>query len=243
MSTKATIAIEFSPTAGEDRLRLELDDERNGDASNFAPGTDVWIRAMTDTSVPVKGATRGTVSTDKTRLRFEHEEELAFVDEDHVELHYWPMRFLSAEWLGRSLGHVTVQGNVARVAAKGYGILKIRYEVAYAALKLSGVAEGGPVLVWAEDAEGRKGNLQIDFEGAEAGTEDVYILAKNYCTGLPIANAQVWVDGIYKGETDTFGRLHVGRYQRGTRHSLKLAASGFKDSDMDALANDEFTLS
>jgi hypothetical protein len=237
--TRASISIPFELTPDDDSLTLELDDERNAGVSSFGLGATAWIRAITDEAIAVKGSTRGSLGVDRLHLRFEEEEDLSFVDTDRGALRYLPLRIISHNWLGRGLGNVTFDHKTVQAAQEGYGILRVKYEVAYASLKLEGVAEEGPVLIWAEDAAGRQGSLNVPFGEREGGEELVTVTVKSYCTDFPIPGASVWVDGQFKGTTDGFGRLTLGKYAAG-EHTIKAAAPGYKDSDIDGLANDSF---
>jgi len=236
---KSQAVVVFEHGAGETSLTLELDPERNAGASAFAPGAEVWVRAITDRPIAEKGSTRGSFQVSAADLRFEHEEDLVFSASKQASLGYPIYELLSATWLGRGLGQVTVSGRTATAAREGYGILRLRYRVAYSLMRLSGVSDEGPTLVWARDDADREGSLQIPFS-MEGEEEPVYAVVKNYCTGLPIASAQVWVDGQYRGETDQFGRIYLGMMKRGTQHDIRVTAVGFKSSDADALANDYF---
>lgn len=237
---KSTLAIPFELGAGDQALELELDDDRHAGASSFAPGSDVFIRAMTDEAVPARGSTRGSLTVVNTRLRFEHEQYLSFVDANEATLSYPCRKILEKQWVGASLGNVTVDGRTVKSGQPGYGVLYLRYEVAFARLKLSGVPEEGPVVAWAEDADGKKGHITISFtEGEE---EDLQIVVRDICTGLVIAGADVEIDGQPVGSTDNFGRVYAGKRRRGVQYAIRTTADGYKDSDQDALANDLFRL-
>lgn len=240
---KDTIEIPFEPSDAVLSLTLELDDEKNAGRNTFIPGSDVWIRAITDKTLASRDSTLGTLKIDTLHLRFDHEQELAFIDTNETTLEYEPLQILSYGWIGIGLGKVTFNGKTARAATSGYGILQISYRVAFARLRLEDVNEAGPVLVWAQDVDGKRGYLQIEFEHEEEGAEEeVFVTVKNYCTDNPIPGASVELDGEYKGVTDAYGRLSLGLLARGSKHDIRTTAPGFKNSDVDALANDEFTV-
>ena len=69
----------------------------------------------------------------------------------------------------------------------------------------------------------------------------VTIQAKDFCTDLPIAGAAVYLNGVYKGISDSNGKLVVGVLQPGF-YSLKIQASGYTSTDADALANESFQI-
>lgn len=237
---KASISVRFDEAAGETALQLELDHEKNAGVTEFAPGAQVYIRAVSDRAIAVRSATRGSVKIDKAGLFFEHEEHICFGDSDCAWLSYPAAAVLRAEWIGKGLGQVTISDKDVRAAEKGYGILKVKYRVAYTRLILSGVDAEGPVLVWAEDEAGRKGDLEVSFSAHEE--EPLVVVVRDICTGMPVAGANVEIDGRFIGQTDAYGRLSAGAVSKGLPHSIRTTAPGYKDSDYDALANDQFVL-
>lgn len=69
----------------------------------------------------------------------------------------------------------------------------------------------------------------------------VTIQAKDFCTDLPIPGAAVYIDGIYKGVTDSNGKRVVGLLNPRS-YSLKIQASGYTSTDTDDLSNESFTI-
>jgi hypothetical protein len=236
---KETIVVPFAVGAGDQSLDLEVDEERTG-STTPAPGGILWLRAWTDGQITVRGATRGRIMVEGTRLREELIEDVVFADEKVGSLPKAAARVVSQEWLGLSLGEATVSGKDVVAGEQGYGILRVVYEAAYALLKVTGVSVAGPVLIWAQDSLGASGYLAVDFEEGEEGERDVYVVVKDFCTDLPIAEAQIWVDGALYGPTGPDGRVYIGKRVKGARCALKMAASQYRDSDLDALANDAF---
>jgi len=239
---KQTIAIPFEPGAADGSLTLELDDEKNAGVTTFAPGVDCFIKSRTAATIVLKGSTFGNLTIAQGGLQDDQAEELELANEAETSLRYDPAHIVSTAWLGRGLGNVTFAGKAARVAAAGYGILRVIYKSAFTRLRLSGVPEAAKVLVWARDANGRAGDLVVEYGEEGAVLKSVYRVTKSYCTDFAMAGASVWVDEIYKGITDAAGRLYVGQLLSGSRHTTRVVAAGYKDSDADALANDEFVV-
>jgi hypothetical protein len=239
MSEKATILIPFAPGAAEGDLKIILDPDKH--TSMPASTEDVYVRAITDQVLISKGTTGGTIRTDNPSLTFEHEETLVFYNAQAATLEYPASTVLSKQWIGQGLGAVTITDRAVRAAQKGYGLLKVKYRVAYARLKITGTANLEGIIVWAADAAGREGSLQIGFaDMAAEAFEPVIVEVRNYCTDLPVAGATVKVAGQSKGSTDQWGQVAAGSYKRGSIQTLEIAASGFKPSGTDALANDYF---
>lgn len=233
-----TLVIPFGTDAAAGSLQLELDPGKH--ASAPASTDDTYVRAITDQALEVKETTGGTIQLDNARLIFEHEETLVFYDAQEATLAYPASTVLSKAWIGQGLGAVTITEKKVRAANKGYGLLKVKYRVAYARLKITGTTNLAAIIVWAKDAAGREGYLQVTFADMEDAYEPVLVEVRNYCTDLPVAGATVKVAGKSKGTTDQWGQVAAGSYKRGTIQDLEIAAQGFKPSGTDALANDYF---
>lgn len=68
----------------------------------------------------------------------------------------------------------------------------------------------------------------------------VYVTVKDFTTGAVVPGARVTVDGTpYTAGED--GRAYVGLRKENTLHTLKITKDGYKDSDVDEIANDSFT--
>lgn len=236
-----TFSISFRADDLSESLSLEIDEERTGTTSP-APGAEVWIRAWTDKRIVEFGSTAGRVQAGPWNVHEGMEETVEFYDSDEASLQQAAVRLNSTEWLGRaSLGAVVCAGKTLRAAQSGYGVLRVSYDTRYALLSLSQVNERIPVIVWAEDSDGRKGHLLIDF-GEEGEEKDVYLVVKDFCSDLPVAGATVRAGGQVYGPTGPDGRVYLGRRQVGQRLEIEISAPGYVDSNVDALANDAFTV-
>jgi len=99
------------------------------------------------------------------------------------------------------------------------------------------------LIVWIESDECGKELSTIPISGTEeeAGPVDITVIVKDYVSDVLIAEASVWVDGVYKGKTDVNGELNVGNLEAGD-HTIKMSKAGYLTSDEDDLDNDDFTV-
>lgn len=128
-----------------------------------------------------------------------------------------------------------------------YGSLRVKYE-------------GFSTLTWTHDAFNSEGeyvlfakNLRTneiervvinvgDANSNESSVPSIVtIQAKDFCTDLPIEGGSVYIDGIYKGVTDSNGKLVVGLLNPAS-YSLKIQASGYTSTDADDLSNESFQI-
>ena len=71
--------------------------------------------------------------------------------------------------------------------------------------------------------------------------KEVTIVVKDYSTDAIIAGANIWIDGVYAGVSDSQGKL-TKTLTVGT-HTWKSTASGYVDTDVDTLSNEAFSVS
>jgi len=85
----------------------------------------------------------------------------------------------------------------------------------------------------------------IQFEISEecdvGESKVVTIKARDFITKEYLPNADIWVDGEYKGKTDDTGAINLGLLASGN-HTLKISKDGYAPSDEDGLANDNFSV-
>lgn len=74
---------------------------------------------------------------------------------------------------------------------------------------------------------------------AAPATTDVVIRIVDYCTGDPVAGAQVYTS-LGSGVTDAQGRLLLRGAKPGQRVEVRVSAQGYQDNQDDALRNDFF---
>ena len=80
--------------------------------------------------------------------------------------------------------------------------------------------------------------------GTEAGIQiyDITLIYKDFVTGETLPDVQVWVDGVYRGTTDTNGEILVENLAPDIQHSAKASKIGYLTTDSDSLANDNFII-
>jgi len=73
-------------------------------------------------------------------------------------------------------------------------------------------------------------------------TRDITINIQDYSSDVNLENASVYVDGSYKGTTDSDGNINLNNVAVGD-HTLRMTKRpGYLDSDLDDLDNDTFTV-
>jgi len=78
--------------------------------------------------------------------------------------------------------------------------------------------------------------------GGDTDPRSVTLTIYDYQTDAVVDGAAVYVDGTHRGVTDAAGQITVTGLLVGS-HTLKVTKTGYVDSDLDALANDSFTVS
>ena len=81
----------------------------------------------------------------------------------------------------------------------------------------------------------------VGAKAAITDTADITISLKDYIDEDDIADAAIYIDGIYIGVTDADGELDVVGVTLGG-HTLRVVATGYVDSEDDDLLNDYFVV-
>ena len=95
--------------------------------------------------------------------------------------------------------------------------------------------------VWAIFSDCDRKTLSVTIAGAGSGARNVTINIKDYATEVDLETATIYVDGSYKGGTDSDGNVYISNVSVGD-HTLRITKSGYLNSDLDDLANDTFTV-
>ena len=128
--TTATLVIDFSSVPEGEILQAELDEERNGGRSSFAPGDTVFFRVWASIPYTVE-ATAGSVTRVEQGASEEAEEVLSFPYTDEASVQHPVASLGDTTWYGTSLGTLSAAGGTSVRAAQGgaekIGICKCRY--------------------------------------------------------------------------------------------------------------------
>jgi len=231
-------------------LVMELDDEYNAGKSCFSIGEDAYYRIYGNVDYTSK-STLGTPRRDSAGVG-------ETIEDEYVIFSSWigsaskPINsILNYEWVGKSLGTVhKVKGTNSLTADRskhdGYGVIRLNYTTRYDRWKISSPEEAD-VVVYAlgkPPCEDTSASLTIEFRENCAESEDNYVTLtfKNYNTGELIVGASVWVDGVYRGLTNSQGKLYLGLMAGGT-HTVRATHPNYSPTQADLLGNDYFVVS
>ena len=164
---------------------------------------------------------------DKTEL-------LQFAASGSGNLSLPPEGILEWRWIGKAGPDPVFSGQEVRLASAATGLLEVAYRVLFDRWRLSGAKEDSLV---AGTCDGATASLLFE---AEDGPKECELQVVDHCTGEPVYNATVVVDGqTYR--SDARGRVYLGVLAKG-EHSLVMDKDGYKHSRADGLDNDGFVL-
>ena len=133
---KASIVLTFAASCAEEEghyITAEMDDEKNQGKTCFLYGEKIYFRVITipkDMNIRLESSD-GSVSNEGTGY-FEYEEDVQFANTNEANTQYPIDSIISSEWLGNSLGSISVIGdNTIRTTESGVAILRLRYGVTY----------------------------------------------------------------------------------------------------------------
>lgn len=256
-----TKAVDLSCT-----IVMALDDDRNGDRDCFLPGEEFFVRvwspvvyAMYTTGGGIGGSPEHTGVLEQIPDPDDPE-----TDEwEYINFSNWQgsasrpiYSILNKHWCGtENLGKVNWRryysdlwvNPPAGTTKKGYGILRIKYRTSYDIWKVKAAADPHDMKIVAystdPDEPDCKAELQVTIrdncEGARP--KDVTLRATDCETGAPIPEADVYVNGVYKGRTGAEGTIHIGFLRPGT-YEVRWEHSDYWPSIADGVVNDSFVV-
>lgn len=240
------IVVSFAQTGpeGDEWLNVELDDEMNGDRTSFSPGENIYIRVMRHPAESYQVYTNGGTATKVgTNVNLAiTDEEMTFLQETEKQLNKRPRVGAAVTFQAAcgSPGTPAVNGRKVSFATEKTAAFRVSYEVLFDRWRLNFPCTTGPALFVVVMGE-QKQSLSISIEEG-IGPREYTLIVKDYCTDAIIPAATVFLDGVEIGDTDTSGRIDLGELNPGQTYQIKIVKTGYLDSDIDVIRNDEFTV-
>lgn len=234
-----------------DVVVLELDDEKNEDATTFATGTKAYLRFLSssDAAYGITAST-GTAKTEDTNIHYPIEDDqITFTNSDYGYLNYIPVGSVDYEWVGNDPGYNPIfEGRKVTLGESAVAILNCNYSVAGDRLSVKSDVVGDVVVVVIQGSN--QVDLTVSFrepsvdDDGEPEPEPVaYELEViDYCTGEVLPGVTVYLDEVDMGQTDSSGVIALGGLIPGTSYDLRMAKSGYVNSESDKLNNDSISV-
>lgn len=243
---------------------LSLNSEDNQGKSIFYDSDTILLRfySTSDSSYSVD-CSKGSVFKKASDVSFTYTQYVSFSNTNSASLSYRPMTVLSADWVGKSLGGIKINGTEVSIKNPGVGILKVTYTSKYDLIQYTAptLREAEQVMIWVNQSEQlASSNLEINPRnpldtggGSSTGggqteppqsqvTSTPYaITVLDYSTNAALDGVTVYLNGVVKGTTDANGRVSLGNLLPGN-YTLKMTKLGYFNSDEDGLNNDYFTV-
>lgn len=246
-------------------IRVELDDLYNVDdegnpKNNFEPdGVDpaFIIIAPSDRTIPYEViVSNGSIVQSLTGNTYQANDTVYFIDETEAILTYKPEGGVSYQWVGSQPKNIDgvplnpiFDENIVKMSEEVVGILQCSYIFVADQWKLVSDVEGEVLVVALQEVDEDKaiGSTIVEFIPSELLEEEGVLVdydleLRDFCNNDVISNAAVELDGVPIGTTNVNGLISLGQLQVGQTYALKVTRSGYIDSDLDDLLNDEFTI-
>jgi hypothetical protein len=220
--------------------KTETDDfifELQGEKSVFTKG-DRAVLNVYPAGINQVRMSAGTHSFRQKNLVKNITEYLIFASADRAQLSYPLKKLLSANWIGRINGAPSAKGRTVSLPAVSSGVLFVSYETDCDVLELVCPLTGHCLIE--VFSNGGYGYTSLDYTyGSGDGTVETILHVRDACTNVLLSDAHVWVNGGYRGKTDSGGYINLGMLSPG-KYQLLTKKEGYQDSDGDIIANDSF---
>jgi hypothetical protein len=232
------------------------------ESDTYQVGTTLRIRVYNPALVSITNMDN-TAGTSITRTSLNNEREITelinFV-EGVASLTYPFYSNLSVSWRGKyysafkpivKVGSRVIRHNELMISGVyKYAQANITYRTRYDvySFSLPSSFNASEIYVWFTFDDDNIGT-QVDRadvagqseETAPAQYKDITFIIKDYTTETVLSGVNIYVDGVYKGLTDSDGKLTVRNVAVGD-HTLRMTKANYDDSDTDSLSNDSFTV-
>jgi len=256
-TAKAVTTIDIkSSCADSECLPITVEsDTSSDDGANYANENKALIR--------VYGAERNQITVGTTRGSIE----FLGVKEETIEEDISGCNgdFSASEFVYRLISQETLSGNLNPFLVEngdlvmpinpedgyvhgippGYGTVRIKYVSRWLEFLVTSAILGKGVFFVKNDENELCDIICIGYElGEGEGVKkyDITVIYKDFVTGAPIADAEVWVDDVSVGRTNAAGELLIEDVISGIKHRIRSEKPGFLNSDSDSLANDSFII-
>jgi len=225
-------------------ISVSINAEENPNGTRFFDNDIVNITVISEAPVTLTQSTFGNLFRSYDKVK-QFEEFISFVEDDTASLGNAPkdgtFNFL---WIGSrfNTGEIALNGKELKMSTKGTGMIKVIYDVDAVIYELQNGQD--PTLCTFTNQDGNTASVVVNYlpQECDIPVNDVVIVVADSITGAPVGNAQVTVNGVFKGRTGGDGKISIGRLIRGERNTVDIIKTGYQRNGEDCLDNSEFTL-
>lgn len=250
--------VSFELTSLDDRTEISLDDEYNRTVyqlnddetkSTFAPSEIAYLKLLpSSTQKPYTlGSSLGNLGLANSGIVYDYEEDINFILENKGELSFIPYGSVSYRWIGNDGGTPSFADGIINLPSDVIGILRCTYTVLGDRLKLTNADfedNTYGVLCLAIYSPDDITSMTVNFDrGVEPSEVFLEVQVVDMCTGDPVPNALVQVEGIDSGYTDDDGLILLNqKVVTGQEYDIRVTADDYVSTDLDFIRNDSFTI-
>lgn len=221
-------------------LRLELDEDANNGATSFSVGDDVYFRFISSSSEAYTiEVSDGSAIKSASNIHYPIEdEEVQFANTNEGSLTYLPVVGVTTSWLGVSGGTPVFDGSTVNLNNDVTAILNCTYSTKGDRLKLSGFTVSKVLIVVIQGEN--QASYALSIVDVSTGPTPYQLQVKDFCDDGILSGVAVYLNGSYKGLSNSEGLVSLGDLSPGSSYTLRMVKTGYISSDVDALNNDSF---
>jgi hypothetical protein len=252
----ASVSVSFSDSAASggdgDSAELSLDSEKNllvygQEKTSFLSGEAAYLKLHCAPGYDLD-CSAGVVVKSAAGIAYPYSEDLMFRLSRAESLQHLPMGQVDNQWIGKDGGSPLFSGKAVTIPEPKVAILRCEYKSIGDRLKLvvthpdMGIHATMEVLVVVSRNGAALTSITVTYENGELIFVPVELLVSDFCSDEQVDGVEVFLDGFSIGYTNAEGKIYLGELMQGSQHTLKMIRTGYVDSDIDILQNDEFTV-
>jgi len=221
-------------------LSVFLDSESNNEKTQFPINSSAFIFIHHSHNYVVNKSD-GVLSKVGSNIIINKEENIVFAYSKEASLSFVPQSITNYGWIGNDSGSVKFSGKNISLNSEKTGLLKVEYTIIVDRWKItSSIIEEVIVAAYQEIGDLRS-SIIVKFIDSDNLKGPYILTVKNYCTGDIVPGTSVWIDGILKGQTDSEGKISIGKLSIG-EHSIRKWHPDYIPSESDNLDNDKIII-
>lgn len=255
MVDTASVRISYSLADEDAALSIALDSEKNREIygenkTTFHLGERVYLKITAPAKEPYTlYSSVGSVAKSRQNIVYDVTEDISFAFSSSASLQEKPRQSVDWTWYGNNGGSplfdgksVSLSSPVVSILHCEYTTLKDRGELIVQSKDINFQIEEELTVLVVVKQQDNTAYCTVKYSTETLSPRPIDLEISDFCSDEILSEVDVYLDGESVGKTNANGRIYLGKLIPGSIHDLKMTKSGYRDSNLDILHNDKFTV-